>query len=81
LADFIIENNHVETILEAYLKACEENAEDPDKSVAALKDHPELIVSPIKGKKIDVTQIISEEEAIKKADDDDGNEGENEPDA
>jgi hypothetical protein len=38
-------------------------------------------VSPIKGKKIDVTQIISEEEAIKKADDDDGNEGENEPDA
>ena len=76
LADYVVKNDYVEKILDGYLAWCEENAEEPDKSVAALKDKPELIVSPLKGKEVKVEEIATEEDAIKNADDDKGDDTE-----
>ena len=76
LADYIVNNNYVNKILKAYLEYCEDNATEPEKTVAILKDKPELIVSPLKGKDVKIVDIISEEDAIKNADDDSGEDSE-----
>ena len=76
LADYVVNNDYTMKILDAYLAYCEENAEEPDKSVASLKEHPELAISPIKGMKIKVEEIVTEEDAIKNADDDKGDDSE-----
>ena len=76
LADYIVKNKYATKILDAYLAYCEENAEEPDKSIAKLKDSPELIVSPLQGKDVKVEVIATEEDAVKNADDDKGEDSE-----
>jgi recombination protein RecA len=64
LADYLVKNNLVLTLLEAYIKAVEEDGEgSPDENLLQMKEDPSLIKSPLEGKELNV-EVINEKTDI-----------------
>lgn len=65
LADYLVKNNLVLTLLDAYVKAVEEEDGDntPDENLLKMKEDPSLIKSPLEGKELNV-EVINEKTDI-----------------
>lgn len=65
LADYLVKNNLVLTLLDAYVKAVEEEDGDntPDENLLKMKEDSSLIKSPLEGKALDV-EVINEKSDI-----------------
>lgn len=67
LADYIVKNNIVITLIDAYVKAVE-NEEDgestPEETITNMKEDPSLIKSPLEGKSLEVEVVKKKEDII-----------------
>lgn len=65
-ADYLVKNNMVITILDAYVKSVEEADEDEtiDEAILAMKEDATLIKSPLDGKTIDVEVLNKKEDIV-----------------
>jgi len=66
LADYLVKNNLVITVLDAYVAAMKEDDEEvkPDKDVIAMKDDSSLIKSPLDGKTVSVEIVGNKDDSI-----------------
>jgi len=64
LADYLVKNNLVIALIDAYIKAVEEEEEVPDEDILKMKDDVSLIKSPLDGKSIDVEVINKKEDIV-----------------
>lgn len=67
LADYIVKNNMVITLIDAYIKAIIANEDDditPDESILKMKEDASLIKSPLDGKSIDVEVLNKKEDIV-----------------
>ena len=74
LADYLVKNNMVITLIDAYVSAVESEEDgenNPEESIVAMKEDVSLIKSPLDGKSLEV-EIIKKKEDI--VDDTSGNE-------
>jgi recombination protein RecA len=66
LADYLVKNNLVVTLIDAYVKAVEdeEGDETPNEDIVKMKEDASLIKSPLEGKAIDVEVITKKEDIV-----------------
>jgi len=66
LADYLVKNNMVVTLIDAYVKAVEEDEgeEVPEELILQMKEDENLIKSPLDGKSIDVEVINKKEDIV-----------------
>jgi recombination protein RecA len=59
LAEYLIKNDMVIKIIDAYIQAVEDDGAKPDKDILAMKNDPSIIVSPLDGAEVEVSNSTS----------------------